>query len=129
MGALKTLLLGMVLGGYVTAPVALAQSQDEQLKFFASCAGRLSAQMEFQWMFDGAASEETKRQRAGVIEILEAMIPPNRGQEILAWRIEAKQALAVLLTRGTFNENQREARMAQGLALRQVNECRALLLG
>lgn len=128
MRSLKTLLLGMVLGGSLAAPVALAQSRDEQLRFFASCAGRLSAQMEFQWMFDGEASELTKQQRAGVLEILEAMIPQGRGSEVLAWRIEAKQAQAVLLTRGIFNENQRDAKMAQRLALRQISECRSVLL-
>lgn len=129
MGALKTFLMGMVLGGTLTAPVALAQSPDEQLQVFARCAGRLSAQMEYQWMFDGAASEQTKRQRAGMIQILEAMIPPGRGREVLSWRIEAKQAQAVLLTRGTFNENPREARIAQRLAFSRIAECRALLLG
>lgn len=128
MRSLKTFLLGMVLGGSLAAPVALAQSQDDQLRFFASCAGRLSAQMEFQWMFDGAASEQTKQQRAGVLEILEAMIPQGRGPEVLTWRIEAKQAQAALLTRGIFNENQKDAQMAQRLALRQISECRAVLL-
>ena len=128
MRSLKTILVGLVLGGTLAAPVALAQSREDQLRFFAACAGRLSAQMEFQWLFDGAASEVTKRQRAGVVDILDAMIPDGRGREVLSWRIEAKQAQAVLLTRGTFNENQREARIAQRLALRQINECRAVLL-
>ncbi len=80
-------------------------------------------------MFDGQASEQTQRQRAGIIEILEALIPPGRGREVLSWRIEAKHAQAVLLTRSTFITNVKEARMAQKLAVRRIGECGSLLLG
>ncbi|MGR1581652.1 hypothetical protein ACSSNL_09310 [Thalassobius sp. S69A] len=127
---MKTLVLGTALGGMLSAPVALAQSSvnEDQLRFFATCAGRLSAQMEFQWMFDGAASEQTQKQRAGVVDILEAMIPNGRGHEVLSWRIRAKQAQAVLLSRGTFSPDPRQAQMAQRLALRQIGECRSALL-
>jgi len=84
--------------------------------------------MEFQWLFDGDASEQTKRQRASVVDILEAMTPDARGREILSWRIEAKQAQAVLLSRGTFDQDPRGARIANILALRRIDECRSLLL-
>lgn len=129
MRILKTLVGAILMGGFFSATVALARSSgDDQLRFFATCAGRLSAQMEFQWLFDGDASEQTKRQRASVVDILEAMTPDARGREILSWRIEAKQAQAVLLSRGTFDQDPRGARIANILALRRIDECRSLLL-
>ncbi len=79
-------------------------------------------------MFDGIASERTKAERQDVIDILDTMIPDGRGREVLHWRIEAKQAQAVLLNRSTFGQDQRQARMASKLALRNVNECRAVLI-
>ena len=115
--------------GSIAASTTQAQtaSPDQQLKFFANCAGRLSAQMEFQWMFDGDASEITKRQRGAVIDILDAIIPPGRGPEVLNWRIEAKHAHAVLLNRSTFGQDDRHARIAGKMAMRSINECRSLL--
>lgn len=131
MSSLKTYLTGIVLGGVLSTLCAPAQafSADEQLRFFAQCAGRLSAQMEFQWMFDGNASERTKQDRKAVIEILDSMIPAGRGREVLNWRIEAKQAQAVLLNRSTFIQDQRQARMAGKMAIRHLNECRSVLIG
>jgi hypothetical protein len=130
MSSLKTYLAGLLLGGALSAlsSPAHAFSADEQLRFFAQCAGRLSAQMEYQWMFDGASSERTKAERQTVIDILETMIPEGRGREVLHWRIEAKLAQAVLLNQGTFGQDERQARMATKLALRHVNECRAVLI-
>jgi hypothetical protein len=130
MSSLKTYLAGLLLGGALTAHTSSVQafSADEQLRFFAQCAGRLSAQMEFQWMFDGAASERTKIERQDVIDILDTMIPDDRGREVLHWRIEAKHAQAVLLHTSTFGQNQRQSQMAAKLALRHMNECRALMI-
>lgn len=134
MGSLKTFFLNTLAGGLLSlgcGPLA-AMSPDDQVRFFAQCAGRLSAQMEFQWLFDGAASERTKAARKSAIDILEAMIPPeiapDKGRQVLHWRIEAKQAQAVLLSQGTFQTDTRRARMAAALALRQINECRAALI-
>ncbi len=79
-------------------------------------------------MFDGVASERTKAERQSAIDILEAMTPPGRGREILHWRIEAKQAQAVLLSQGTFRSDDRRARLALAMAHRQLNECRSALI-
>ena len=130
MGTLRTLLLAIMLGGIGTAPAAWAQVApwQDQLRTFATCVGRLSAQMEWQWMFDGPGSEETQRQRAGIIELMEALIPPEQGREVLAWRVEAKMAHAYLLTRATFGQDKRAAQRAERLAVRQIGECRSLLL-
>ncbi|QBF31266.1 hypothetical protein [Thalassococcus sp. S3] len=100
----------------------------EQTQVFAICAGRLSAVMEHQWMFDGAASERTQRERAALIALLEASMPLDRGREILRWRIDAKIAQAALLSRATFNSDPVDARHAARLAEQRRAECTGFLL-
>ena len=79
-------------------------------------------------MFDGAASEQTKTRRAAVIDLVEAIMPPERGREVLQWRISAKQAQSALLTRATFNEDDSDAAWARQQADRFERECTGLLL-
>lgn len=112
------------------APIAHAQTIDteQQLRTFAACAGRLSAVMEYQWMFDGPASEQTKTQRAAVIDLVEAIMPPDRGREVLQWRISAKMAQSALLTRAVFNDDPNDAAWASAQAARFERACTGLLL-
>ncbi|MEJ8560199.1 hypothetical protein QTO30_02380 [Yoonia sp. GPGPB17] len=114
----------------LSAPASHAQAFDpeQQLRIFAACAGRLSAVMEYQWMFDGDASEQTKMQRAAVIDLVEAIMPPERGREVLHWRISAKLAQSALLTRATFNADASDAVWARQQAQRFERECTGLLL-
>ena len=79
-------------------------------------------------MFDGPDSEVTKAQRAGMIELLEAVQPEGAGREILHMRIEAKMALATLLTRATFNDSAEDARRARVMVDLRMAECTGLLL-
>lgn len=112
------------------APASQAQAIDpeEQLRTFATCAGRLSAVMEHQWLFDGPASEITKEQRAAVLDLVDAIMPPERGPEVLQWRISAKLAQSALLTRATFNEDARDAAWARQQAEQFARACTGLLL-
>lgn len=123
----RSLLLSMAM--LSAAPLA-AQSLDseQQLRTFATCAGRLSAVMEYQWMFDGPASERTKLQRAAVIDLIDAVMPADRGREVLHWRISAKLAQSALLTRATFNDDRQDAAWAREQADRFARECTGLLL-
>lgn len=104
-------------------------SGNAQLVQFASCTGRLSAQMEFQWMFDGAASELTATHRAAMIELIDAIIAPGDGRDVLYWRLSAKRAQAALLTRATFNDDTADAAWAARTATRLADECASLILG
>ncbi|PJI91351.1 hypothetical protein BC777_0177 [Yoonia maricola] len=115
-----------VLSGQTTS--AQTFDPEQQLRTFADCAGRLSAVMEYQWMFDGAASEQTKRHRAAVIDLVEATMPPDRGREVLHWRISAKLAQSALLTRATFNADADDAAWALAQAQRFERACTGLLL-
>jgi hypothetical protein len=84
--------------------------------------------MEYQWMFDGPASETTKAQRAAVLELIDAIMPPGRGPEVLNWRISAKQAQSALLTRATFNDDPNDAKWAAQRAANQLTDCTGFLL-
>lgn len=119
-----------IVAALLSAPSLSAQTLDvqQQLKTFATCAGRLSAVMEHQWMFDGPASEHTEDLRDAVLELVEAAMPPERGSEVLHWRISAKVAQAALLTRATFNNDTRDAARARAQADRLARACMGLLL-
>lgn len=113
----------------VVSLASTARAQDyAQLQTFATCAGRLSAVMEHQWMFDGDASEQTKAQRATVLELISAIMEPNMGRQVLNWRLMGKQAHNVLLTRATFNDDASDAIWARDQATLFERECTSLLL-
>lgn len=100
---------------------------DDPLATFATCAGRFSALMEHQWMMDGPGSEETARRRLMMIDLIDAIILPEQGIEVLSRRIEAKHAQASLLTRATFSADTRESATAGRLAQLQLSQCELLL--
>ena len=79
-------------------------------------------------MFDGEAADATKSSRSALLDILDAMMSPDQGRMVLNWRVEAKAAQARLLTRATFNDDKRDAQMANRMAVRMIGDCRAMLL-
>lgn len=79
-------------------------------------------------MFDGTASEKTKAQRAAVIDLIDAIMPPDAGRQVLHWRLSAKHAQSSLLTRATFNDDPHDAAWAMQLADRLRAECTSMLL-
>ena len=126
MRGLKTIALFLVLTSALAAPARAADHS--QLQTFATCAGRLSAVMEYQWMFDGDASEQTKRHRATVLELISAIMEPDMGRQVLQWRLSGKRAQSVLLTRATFNEDSHDATWAREQAALYERGCTGLLL-
>lgn len=128
MGRMKTLTLSLMLSVLTAPTYASPATSDDQLRYFATCAGRLSAVMEYQWMFDGAASERTKIHRAAVIDLISAIMNPEQGRQVLHWRLVGKQAQSTLLTRATFNQNATDATWAREQATLYERECTSLLL-
>ena len=120
---LETFLAVLVLGA-LPAPGAA----DPLLREFAICAGRLSATMEDQWMFDGPGSEKTAMQLAAVVSLIEASMPQGAGREVLAWRIDAKVAQRGLLHQARFAQDPRLAEMAAARAEALAATCRAMIL-
>ncbi|MCU0827301.1 MAG: hypothetical protein MUE52_07810 [Tabrizicola sp.] len=120
---LGTYLTVLVLGA-VPAPGAA----DPLLREFAVCAGRLSAVMEDQWMFDGPGSERTAEELAAVVSLIEATMPNGAGRQVMAWRIDAKVAQRRLLHQARFAEDPRLAQTAAARAEALAATCRALTL-
>lgn len=110
----------------ITAP---AQTQGELVHTFATCTGRLSALMEHQWLTGDGDADRTQSRRADMIALLEAVMPPGQGRAVLATRIDAKIALAELLTRVSFGRDRRDATWAAGQVDIQIAACNSLLLG
>ena len=130
MSGLKTFLflLFCVFGSALAPKPTAAGVMDDPLYRFASCTGRLSALMEFQWLTDGPASEETRQLRDMMIELVEAIMPQGQGPKVLAWRIDAKAAQSKLLTSAYFATDSDQALWSMARATQQIDECRALLL-
>ena len=128
MCSLRTILSGFAFAVTLNGSPAVALEGQDQLRVFATCAGRLSAIMEYQWMFDGAASENTAAQRESLLGLIDAIMPPDQGRFVLHWRLSAKAAQSALLTRATFNEDPQDARWAESASHQQAAECAALLL-
>lgn len=124
MSSLRTVIAGFALGLFSFPALAGA----DPLHTFASCAGRLSATMEHQWLMSDPASDRTEAQRAAMLSLIDAIMTPDQGRDVLAWRIDAKQAHAVLLTRATFNDNPADATWALRRAEAELAACTGLLL-
>ena len=129
MGGLKTHLLLTALLCALAAPLpAQAQSDipENPLRFFATCAGRMSALMEHQWLVDGPASEITKTRRASVLDVVAALTPPGQEAQVMAWRVEAKAAHAALLGQSRHGPAPDQTRAAKRAAL-LLQSCEAYL--
>lgn len=111
----------------LTATTAMAHEADP-LRTFANCAGRLTAVVEYQWMFDGPASERTSKQRDTILQLLGAVMEKDRGREVLNWRVTARMAQSALLTRATFNDDPTDAARAWRTSERMIADCKSFLL-
>ncbi|MEC7761818.1 MAG: hypothetical protein VX874_07935 [Pseudomonadota bacterium] len=109
-------------------PSALTAGTADLVRQFATCSGRLSAQMEFQWLLGDDAADQTRRERAAMIALLDAVTHPDERRSALATRIQAKHAQNVLLTRATFNADEDDAAWAAARAEVEIGSCRALIL-
>jgi len=129
MGGLKTGIRATALLVALAAPLAARAGgdiPDDPLRFFATCAGRMSALMEHQWIVDGPASDATKAKRQSVLEVVEALTPPGDEAVVMGWRIEAKAAHAALLA-ATRHGGAAAVLRAERRALALQAECDALL--
>ncbi|MEO0944347.1 MAG: hypothetical protein AAFY06_05820 [Pseudomonadota bacterium] len=106
----------------------IAPARPDMVWTFASCTGRLSAQMEHQWLLRDAGADQTERRRETMIALLEATMHPDDGPTVLSWRIEAKLAQSQLLTRATFNTDTADASWARNRAEAEIAACNGLLL-
>ena len=129
MGGLRTYLCATALCCALAAPLAARAGgdvPDDPLRFFATCAGRMSALMEHQWIVDGPASDVTKARRQSVLEVVAALTPAGQEARVMGWRVEAKAAHAALLA-ATRQGDPAAVRRAERRAMGLMAECDALL--
>ncbi|NIZ09158.1 hypothetical protein [Pseudooceanicola sp. HF7] len=99
----------------------------EIVRLFATCAGRLSAVMEHEWLLSRPGSEATALRRSRMLDLLEAVTEERNARRILTLRIEAKAAQARLLRRAAFSLVAAEASRAEAAAGKFMVRCDALL--
>ena len=126
MGEMKTLPCLALLIASVAGP---ARSDETWADRFAACTGRLSAQMEHQWLLSDTRADQTKALRARMIEVLDAVTTEDSDVQLMALRLEAKYAHAALLNHATFGRDERYAAAAQALAEQSIALCVGLMIG
>lgn len=122
-----------VLAGFLSFGLAAPQSADAALyddpvTFFATCTGRLSAEMEFQWLIGAPSGDRTQAQRDAFIDILDALAPQDDIGTILHQRISAKMAHAALLQTAQFGTDPDQSARAADRAAKLVQACTNLVL-
>lgn len=120
--------LGTFLAVFMLGVAPAPGAADPLLRAFAVCAGRLSAVMEHQWMFDGPASEVTAVELKAMVTLIDASMPVGEARQVMAWRIDAKVAQRGLLHQARFAQDQRLAKKAAARAEALAAECRAKIL-
>ena len=123
-GMKRYLCTAIVVAVMLTDPAKAAR---DDLHRFATCAGRLSALMEHQWMFDGPGSEQTELLRAEMVALIDAIVLSDQRPQTLEWRLSAKHAHGVLLRRASFNPDPVDSAWAQQMADQLVRGCTGLL--
>lgn len=126
MGGTKTFFAALMVAASISGPATA--DEDGLLRTIATCAGRLSAEMEHQWLTGGAKADLAETRREATVDVLEAMTPKGRERDIMAWRIDAKVAQASLLSRATFNDDADDAQWARRMAETTLAACHSLVL-
>ena len=130
MGSLRTRLCSLVIllipSGQ--APALYAQSQTDPTPLLATCTGRFSALIEFQWLTQDPGSDATKVRRDAMAALLDAAMAPNEAVRTMALRVEAKQATAALLRAGQFGRDPVRAHWARQQAGRMLAACANLMI-
>ena len=85
--------------------------------------------MEHQWLMGLDGSEYTQKRRNQMATLLEAVMRPGTGPQVLALRIEAKFALAQLFSRMTFGRDAQDVAWAANRVEVELAACDGLLLG
>ncbi|GGE31910.1 hypothetical protein GCM10011360_19850 [Primorskyibacter flagellatus] len=127
MDHMRAFLVALGLAAPATGTAAPGEPGDT-VALFATCAGRYSAEMEHRWLIGHDATEITRHRRA-MIDLVDAVRTPDQGPRVLAWRVEAKVAQAMLLQRADFNTDPADAGRARDLARLALSQCGALIVG
>ena len=123
------LALPLLIAGHMAQAQTQMLSAEAQLQTFATCVGRLTAELEYQWSLRGAYSEEVAFRRDATVQLVAAIVSDDQSRDVLYWRDAAKRAQYDLLNRSQHSQDQAEAAWARHRAEMLEQECNALLLG
>ncbi len=120
-------ILAAVIGLTPGLPALPVRAVPPLAETFACCAGRLTAAVEHRWLF-GHDPEAGERGRAAVLALRDAAPVPEDAGAALAARVEARAAMAALVSAAAFARDfaRRADAAARAHALRA--QCAALLL-
>lgn len=107
---------------------AQASDRRELTEIIASCAGRISAELEFAWLFSDPEANNFETQRSHFLDILDALTEPEDAKLQLALRVDAKMAHARLLRTAHFGSDVARSTWAKRHAYTQRAECQNILL-
>lgn len=91
---------------------------------FAACAGRLAGLMEYQWLADDPASQDTEARFQTMRELVDAALAPGKEAAALARETEAKLAWERLMKRAEEDGDG----WARARAAAEIESCAQLLL-
>lgn len=109
----------------LAVPTAHADMPDDPQRFFADCAGRMSAELSFRWMFSDPSADQIEDLRRATLDVLGAMTAEGQEARVMAWRVEARSAHSALLSQGTF----RGAEWAVTRAAENIAHCTQFIVG
>lgn len=104
-----------------------AWSQSDLPRMFADCAGQYSARVEHAWLLREPDAGEYERFRDEFVALLDSVEGGESG--LLHYRIEAKAAMAALLSQATFGTRPEAAQLAVQASGARLDACRLMLLG
>lgn len=136
MSGLKTLFSAARKTGSVAALMIMslfaspqsAEAIDGLGREFAYCTGRLSAQLEHEWLLSDPAADRTAMHRNTMISLMESVVPPAQARRAMELRISAKLAHSTLLTQAFFSQDTRRAASARARADAEIGTCLTMLL-
>jgi hypothetical protein len=109
----------------MSAGTLQADTRDDTLRFFATCAGQLGEELRHLWTHSDPDADRTEAVLDATEAILGALTTPETEVAARAWRIEARAAHGRLLTRAHYQGDVWAAERAQ----RIVATCAAHVLG
>lgn len=128
------LILAPPLGAAPLPALLLPASPSQRLQLFETCAGRLSALIEHQWLVDTASADRTAALRSEFDRLIEAVLPDALAWGMppamaMHWRITAKAQQADLLLLAAFGPDRARADRTRQVAEARIAECSGLLIG
>jgi hypothetical protein len=121
----RTTIWAVVVVALGQGAAALPQDPRDQATLFATCAGRLTAELRHGWLISDPDTPQIAARAAAMSDLLEAVAGPEDDVRLRSLRIEAWAAHDALLQRGTFAGDD----VARARAETLLAQCGFLLIG